>query len=386
MKPSRSLVLSSRVILTLAMVAVAPPLLGTRASAQIQRQEGDAPRFEVDPFWPKPLPNNWYPGAVSSVAIDSHDHIWIIHRPRTLEPRERGLELKKSQCCIPAPPVLEFDPAGNLLQGWGGPSPDSAWLGKTGSEHGIYVDDNDNVWISEANGDGNVVLKFTRTGKFLIQIGELGKTGGSNDQKLLGAPSNVTVDITANEVYIADGYKNRRIIVFDASTGAYKRHWGAYGNRPDDAPQGPYDPSTSPRRQFSTPVHCVRIARDGSVYVCDRSNNRIQVFRKDGAFVTELIFEKETRDLGPLCDVAFSPDASQRFLYIADCANDKVHIVSRKDLKIVDAFGQKGRHAGELYGPHFLVVDSKGNIYIAEVFGRRLQKFDYKGLPTVTRE
>jgi NHL repeat-containing protein len=360
-------------------------MLLTQTSAQVQQQEAGLPTFQVDPFWPKPLPNNWYPGAVSSVAVDSRDHIWIVHRPRTLEPRERGLELKNSRCCVPAPPVLEFDPNGTLLQGWGGPSNDSKWLGEKGSEHGIYVDDQDNVWISEANGNGHVILKFTRTGKFLLQIGELGKTGGSNDQKLLGAPANVTVDTKANEVYVADGYGNRRVIVFDASTGAYKRHWGAYGNRPDDAAQAPYDPAAPPRQQFSTPVHCVRIARDGLVYVCDRSNNRVQVFRKEGTFVSELIFEKQTRELGPLCDIAFSRDADQRFFYIADCANDTVHIVSRKDLKIVGAFGQKGRHAGQIYGPHFLSADSRGNLYIAEVFGRRVQKFEYKGLSRMTQ-
>jgi hypothetical protein len=353
---------------------------GTRALVQGPRETETVPVFQVDPFWPKPLPHNWYFGAVSSVAVDSRDHIWVLHRPRSLEARERGLELGHSRCCVPAPPVVELDPSGTVVQGWGGPGPGFEWLGKTGNEHGIYVDDAANVWVSEANGNGHVVLKFTRTGTFLLQIGELGKTGGSNDPRLLGAPANVWVDTEANDVYVADGYINRRVIVFDATTGAYKRHWGAYGNRPDGAPQEKYDPASPRRQQFSPPVHCVRIARDGLVYVCDRSNNRLQVFRRDGSFVDELIVEKETRDLGPLCDAGFSHDADQRFLYLADCANDTIHIVSRRDLKVVSAFGRKGRHAGELYGPHFIGVDSKGHLYVAEVFGRRLQKFEYKGL------
>ena len=189
----------------------------------------------------------------------------------------------------------------------------------------------------------------------------------------------MTVDTAANEVHVADGYRNRRVIVFDATTGAYKRHWGAYGRRPDDAAQGPFDPLAAPRQQFSPPVHCVRLAQDGLLYVCDRSNNRIQVFRRDGTFVNEMVVDKKTRGLGPLCDIAFSRDAGQRFFYIADCANDTVHIVSRQDLAIVGAFARKGRHAGQIYGPHLLAVDSKENIYVAEVFGKRVQKLEYKG-------
>lgn len=363
-------------------LALACGLLAQDVPVLVQRRP-DArtiPIFKVDPFWPKPLPHNWYFGAVTSVAVDARDHVWVLHRPRSLEQRERGLELGNSQCCVAAPPVVELDPTGTVVQGWGGPGSGFEWLGKTGNEHGIYVDPTDHVWVSEANGNGHVVLKFTRAGTLRLQIGELGKTGGSNDHRLLGSPANVWVDATANEVYIADGYVNRRVIVFDATAGTYKRQWSAYGNRPDDAPQGKYDPTAPPRQQFSPPVHCVRIARDGLVYVCDRSNNRLQVFRTDGSFVRELVIEKETRDLGPLCDVAFSRDRDQQFLYVADCANDKIHVISRRDLTLVSAFGRKGRHAGELYGPHFLDVDSKGHLYVAEVFGRRLQKFEYVGL------
>jgi len=349
------------------------------ASTLQQSERPALPAFQVEPFWPPPLPDNWYMGAVTSVAVDRHDHIWVLHRPRSLEVRERGLELGNSQCCIPAPPVLELDRDGKLLQGWGGAGAASEWLGKTGNEHGIYVDRTDHVWITEANGQGHVILKFSRTGERLLTIGGLGRTGGSNDRQLLGAPANVVVDDDANEVYVADGYVNRRVVVFDATTGAYKRHWGAYGAQPDDSPLSAYDPSAPPRKQFAPPVHCVRISRDGLVYVCDRSNNRMQIFRKNGTFVSEFSVEKQSRDLGSVCDVAFSADPAQAFLYIADCANDRIHIASRPDSRIVGAFSRKGRHAGEIYGPHYLGVDSLGNIYVAEVFGRRLQKFRLKG-------
>ena len=359
---------------TIGAVVSTALIAGTIAAGQAPK----TPSFQADPFWPAPLPHHWYMGAVSSVSIDTHDHIWVLHRPRSLDVRERGLELGNSRCCVAAPPILEFDRNGQMLQGWGGPGATSEWLGKTGNEHGIFVDRHDHIWVTEANGQGNVVLKFSRSGQLLLTLGELGKTGGSNDTRLLGAPANVAVDTDANEVYVADGYINRRIIVFDATTGAYKRHWSAYGTRPDDLPLGAYDPLAAPRKQFAPPVHCVRISRDGLLYVCDRSNNRIQIFRKNGTFVSEFAVEKDTRDLGPVCDVAFSRDPAQAFLYIADCANDTIHIVLRAESRVVGAFGRKGRHAGEIYGPHYLDVDSSGNIYVAEVFGRRLQKFIYR--------
>ena len=309
----------------------------------------------------------------------------MLHRPSDLEPREIALGLKTGDCCVPAPPVIEFDQAGNVLQSWG---EGYEWLVKAPTTQGVFVDDNDNVWIS---GGGHLVTKFTRTGTLLLQIGQRDKTGGSNDRTLLGRPAGVFVDAAANEVYVADGYVNRRVIVFDATTGAYKRHWGGHGNRPQDPPkEEPFDPSAPDRQQFAPAVHCAAVSRDGLVYVCDRGNKRIQVFRKDGTYVNQLFVRKATGDLdygpsnvtgsGPVCDVTFSRDADQQFLYIGDCANSKIHIVSRKSLTIVGAFGRLGRRAGELFGPHFVATDSKGNLYVAEVYGRRVQKFDFKGL------
>ena len=154
------------------------------------------------------------------------------------------------------------------------------------------MDGNDNVWIA---GNGDVVLKFSKTGKFLLQIGEKFRTGGSNDPGLLGNPTDVAVDIAAAEVYVSDGYLNRRVVVFDSGTGRYKRHWGAYGNKPDDGVPANYERGQPPPSQFFI-VHCVRLSNDGLVYVCDRQRNRVQVFRKDGTFVAEALVAPEYAD------------------------------------------------------------------------------------------
>jgi DNA-binding beta-propeller fold protein YncE len=222
------------------------------------------------------------------------------------------------------------------------------------------------------------VLKFSRTGKFLLQIGQAGKVGDSNSQTGLNRPNNIEVDSAANEVYIADGIGNRRVVVFDATTGAYKRHWGAYGEKPDDANLGPYNPSAPPAKQFRT-VSSVRIAKDGKVYVCDRQNNRIQVFQKDGKFVKEAFVSQTTLGEGAVWDVAFSKDPQQRFLYVADGQNQKVFVLLRETLEVVSNFGDGGRWPGHFYGVGSIAVDSKGNIYTGETFeGKRLQKFIYQ--------
>jgi hypothetical protein len=236
-----------------------------------------ATRYAVDPSWPKPLPEKWQLGAVAGVAVDARDHVWIIQRPATLTDDERAASFDppRAACCVPAPSVIEFDADGNVVRGWGMPGSGFDFPKR---EHGIYVDPQGNVWIAGNHDLDHQALKFTADGKFLMQIGKAGQTGGSNDTWLLGKPAHMEMDVAANELYVADGYGNRRVIVFDATTGAYKRHWGAYGNRPDDA-KTTYDPAAPPSKQFGSPVHCVRLARDGQVYVCDRENNRIQVFR-----------------------------------------------------------------------------------------------------------
>jgi hypothetical protein len=330
-----------------------------------------APRFVVDPFWPKPLPNNWLLGQVAGIAVDSEDHIWIVQRPGSLTEDEAGAaqDPPRSDCCFPAPPVMEFDRQGNLLQAWGGPGPGFEW---PENEHGIFVDHAGNVWIAGNGDNDHQVLKFTQDGTFLLQIGQAGMTGGSNDTELLGQPADTEVDPETNEVYIADGYLNKRVIVFDADTGEYKRHWGAFGEVPSDDPDAP--------RQFGNPVHCVRITDDGLVYVCDRANNRIQVFEKDGTFVKEFEIEPDTLGNGSTWDVDVSHDRRQTFLYNADGENNYVWILRRASDEILRTFGRNGRQAGQFHWVHNLVVDSRGNIYTAEVdTGKRVQKFKFRG-------
>jgi DNA-binding beta-propeller fold protein YncE len=335
----------------------------------------DPPKFRVDPFWPKPLPHNWIIGQVGGVAVDAQDHVWIIHRPRLLTPAEAGAAQTppRSTCCVAAPPVIEFDSAGNVLQAWGGPGPGYDW---PRHEHGIYVDPKGFVWIGgNLDGDG-AILKFTRDGKFVLQIGHAGPSKGSNDPTQLDKPAGFSVDPATNEIFVADGYGNRRVIVFDAATGAFKRLWGAYGHPPSDAKTPPYDPKAPPSPQFGNPVHCAVLARDGLLYVCDRINDRIQVFRTDGTFVTEWFYARNTLGNGSVWDLALWPDAHQTWLLNADGENNEVRILRRSDGAVVGSFGRQGRWAGEFHWVHNIAVDSKGNVYTGEVdTGERIQKF-----------
>lgn len=364
-----------------------------------------APRFEVDFTWPKPLPNHWILGQAIGVSADSQGHIWIIHRPGSLEAGEIHATTNPpiAQCCAPAPPVLEFDQSGNLVGHWGGPGKGYDW---PESNHGITVDSQGNVWIGgnergpqntrgaqngqEAPGSiesyrDNMVLKFTRGGNFLMQIGKPGRSKGSNDVENLRLPAKIFSDPKANEIYVADGYGNRRVIVFDAETGKYKRHWGAYGHKPDDTNLGAYKPNDPPAQQFRNPVHCAMLSHDGLVYVCDRVNDRIQVFKPDGTFVREAFIGKQTLGSGSVWDIAFSADPQQKYLYVADGENDRVHIVDRESLVVLTSFGEGGRQPGEFYGVHSIATDLKGNLYTTETYrGQRVQKFVYKGIAPVT--
>ena len=365
----------------LIVFGIAPVVPEKVAVAQAQPQQDEAPSFQVDPSWPKPLPNNWTVGMVAGIAVDSRDHVWIVHRP-TGAPAgdvEAGKQI--------APPVIEFDPQGNVVQAWGGPGPGYSWFETidkpypvgTAPEHGIFVDSKDNVWLA---GNGHIVLKFTRAGKFLMQIGQLWQTAGSNDTRLLGNPSDVAVNPQTNEVFIADGYVNRRIIVFDADTGAYKRHWGAYGKRPDDGLIETYDPNGPLPQQFYH-LHGVGVAKDGLVYASDRQRNRVQVFQTDGTFANEVVIPTEaipiqtegTGASGSTWRTGFSADPEQRFLYITDSANSKMWILRRADLEVLGSFDSRGGH-------HMAGADSKGNLYTTG--GRSPQKFLLTGGPTAT--
>jgi DNA-binding beta-propeller fold protein YncE len=361
-----------RIVAPLALVTVVVALAslgGPPASAQ-RAGDGLAPRFQVDPYWPKPLPNRWILGQVAGVAVDAQDHVWIVQRPKSLTEDERGATLSppRSLCCAPAPPVMEFDAEGNLLQAWGGPGAGFDW---PANEHGIYVDPQGNVWLAGNGEKDSHILKFTREGRFLLQIGKPGASGGDADTANLGRPADVRVDPSSNELFVADGYGNHRVIVFDAGSGAYKRHWGANGRPPGDASV----------KQFQNPVHCVRIARDGLVYVCDRRNNRIQVFRKDGAFVTEYTLAPDTRGNGSVWDLDFSHDLGQNYLYVADGENNHVWLLRRDGGKLLSKFARNGRYAGQLHWVHNMAVDSRGHVYTTEVdTAKRVQKFVFQGL------
>lgn len=343
-----------------------------------------APRFEVDPLWPKPLPNNWYIGMTIGVGVDAQDHVWIVHRPDSLSPNEAAADQKTGACCSKAPPVLEFDQAGNLIGRWGGPGQGYEW---PESNHGITIDHKGNVWIGGNGANDAHILKFTQDGKFLAQFGHKGKSAGSNDTENFGRVAKIFVDPKANEAYIADGYLNKRVAVIDADTGKFKRYWGAYGNKPDDTNLGRYNPDAPPAQQFRNPVHCADLSKDGLLYVCDRVNNRVQVFRPDGKFVREQFIAKRSLSEGSVWDIAFSKDSQQKYLYVADGRNQKVYILLRETMEILTSFGDGGRQPGQFYGVHSIATDSKGNIYTTETYeGRRLQKFVYKGLAPVTKQ
>ena len=354
-------------LLVVALAALSPPALA-------QGQDG-VPQFRVDPFWPKPLPNRWILGQVSGIATDRFDRIWVVHRPRSLSERERAAEQvpPPGKCCVAAPPVLVFDPSGNFLFSWGGPGPGYEW---PESEHGIFVDAGDFVWLAGNGKQDGQLLKFTMDGKFVLQIGRQGSGNDSNSTVRLGSPADVAVDVAAREVFAADGYANRRVVVFDSESGVYKRHWGAYGKTPSDENTPPYDPARPPAFQFANPVHCIRLSAAGLIYVCDRSNDRLQIFRKDGSFVSEHVFEKNTRGTGSVYDLVFSPDAGQRFIYMADGANGEVRIIDRVSKDVLGRFGQVGRQAGQFTALHNIAVDRQGNLYTSEVnTGQRIQKF-----------
>ena len=390
---------NGRFVLALVVLTAAGVLVARELAGQ-SRNSVQAPYFEVDPMWPKPLPNHWVLGSTIGVSVDERDHVWIIHRgSATLGNNEKGLELNPptGECCAGAPPVLEFDPEGNLVGHWGGPGEGYEW---PVSNHGITIDYKGNVWIGGNGDQDSQVLKFTKQGKFLLQVGKSAArkgpnnaqgqptyVGGSNDQVSFGRVAKIFVDPAANEAYLADGYLNKRVAIIDADTGKLKRYWGAYGNKPDDTNLGPYKPEAPPAQQFRNPVHCADLSRDGLVYVCDRQNNRLQVFTKDGKFVKEAFYAKNSLSEGAVWDVAFSKDPQQTYIFLADGRNMKIRVLRRDTLEELTSFGDGGRQPGQFYAVHSIAADSKGNLYTTETYeGKRVQKFTYKGLKTVSKK
>jgi len=360
------------------------------------------PVFEVDPHFPK-MPDGLVLGGVGGNAADSHGNVWVFHRPHTLEEgnaHDNGYR--------PAPPVVLFDAQGRYVRGWGGPSAGGpyAWTnrggllskyapcascsterrtngdGRPGSgEHGIFVDHRDHVWLT-GNGDGDgQILKFTSDGTFLLQIGRAGVEPDSQARTHVSRAAGVAVHPKTNELFVADGYGNRRVVVFDADTGAYKRHWGAYGTPPDDRAPRTRVPAGAGAPQFNT-VHGVAISDDGIVYVADRANNRVQAFTLEGTFLREGYNRRESQGTGSAFGVALSRDPRQRFVYVADGSNERVAIMDRATLAVIGQIGRPGRMAGEFFHIHSIATDPTGNIITGESQGYRIQRFLYKGLTT----
>jgi hypothetical protein len=353
--------------------AIAAILLGANALAT---RGQDVPKYRVDPFWPQELPNKWIIGQIGGIAVAPDDHIWVLQRPASNTVDELGAAQTppRSECCFAAPPVLEFDQEGHLLHSWGGPGEGFDW---PKNEHGIYVDKAGYVWIGGSAQTDRHILKFKKDGKFVMQIGHPSPDPpDSSRTDILGRPAGIEVDSEAHEVYIADGYMNKRVIVFDSETGAFKRLWGAYGNAPKDGDAGAYNPAAAPDPQFRNPVHCVHISRDGFVYVCDRVNDRMQVFTKQGKFVKEFTVRPETLGIGSVWQFAFSIDEQQKFLLVADGEDNVIWTLRREDGAVVGRTGRNGRNAGQFHWIHQIASDSAGNLYTGEVdTGKRMQKF-----------
>ena len=403
----RSISTASAILVLTALISSCAegPEATSAETATLQSSSDGVPRYAYDPTWPRtPLPNQWILGEVGGIGVDGEGHIWVIQRPWTVSGRELAAVEGEAECCRPAPPIIEFDAAGNVVQAWpelrqffaapGTPAGQGSSIGGQGAtlweatdgpgygewgrrEHTVYIDHNDFVWVTID--ESHLIYKFTRDGEHVLTIGEPGMTSGSNHTGHLGRPAGLVVDPETNELFVADGYTNKRVIVFDAETGAYRRHWGAYGDPPEDI-QLDYDPNSEPPRQFVGPVHGIDLSTDGMIYVSDRRANRIQVFERDGTFVREAFVSPETRDLGTAYGVALSKDPEQRWVFVNDGSNNKIWILRRSDMEVVGSFASYGRAGGQVMSSHSMVVDYDNNVYVGETRGRRVQKFAIQGM------
>lgn len=373
---------SARLVRAVTAAALVAALTGIGA------QSGSSvPNFDWDPLHFQELPNRWTTGQVSGISVDGRDHVWVIHRPATIAAtmRTAAAAPRAARCCVPAPPVLEFDQNGRFVRAFGGPGSGFEW---PANEHGIHADADGNIWVA-GNGKGdNHILKFTNAGRFLLQIGRSGRSKGSRDTANVNGAAAMVVHPATNELFVADGYTNRRVIVYDAGTGAYKRHWGAYGRPPEDSYAFPARAdyiAGPPPPSFNNPVHAIVVSNDGLVYVGDRSNNRIQVFRLDGTFVTEAFVNRDTlQNEGTVHDFSLSRDPQQRYLFVADGSNKALLVLERSSLTLLSTFGGQGGHnARQFFHLHSLASqpDSAGHLYVGEVNdGQRFYRLRFTGM------
>ncbi len=389
MNRNRNLIIGGSLVVAIALLGVGQATLEGVALSQTVR----APIFEIDPFWPKPLPNGWIYGTVIGVTVDAQDHVYIVHRG--VQGAEAGADQNPplAECCSSAPPVLEFDADGNMVRAWGGPSETEEYVWPA-SNHGLGVDQMGNIWIGGNGGGDSHVLKFSQQGDYLGTYGEPRNAPNSSATNHFGRVADIEFDFAANEAYFADGYANKRVAIVDIDSGEIKRTWGAYGNTPDDSYQyvgerrggTGWSADDYEEQQFRTPVHCAEPSNDGLVYVCDRPNNRVQVFQADGTYVREAYYAPETLGDGAIWDIAFSPDPEQSFIYVADGKNARIRIIDRQSMEEVSTIGTGGRYAGMFQAVHSIDTDSQGNIYATETYeGRRLHKFVYQGIGDAAR-